>query len=231
PSVRRGTATLRGVVTGADGKPRAGAQIVLADQGRDTRSGGDGAFVLDSLAAGTFVVEARSVGRAPARRAVDLRGRGVTTLSLALAERAATLDRVLVAGERRRAPTLLDEFAARRLRGAGGHFVGPAELERMVVTRTTDVLRTVPGVVLRTGFGALGSWRQEIRMRGGCAPRVLVDGFFADTSAYRQLDQLVPMSAVAAIEVYPSGLVPAQWGGTDVQGCGVVMLWTRRGGT
>jgi hypothetical protein len=74
------------------------------------------------------------------------------------------------------------------------------------------------------------------RLRGPCRPAVYVDGTYvfggrntpAGTEGDRIDDYVIP-TEVEAVEVYDSpGSLPAEFGGSRA-GCGVVVIWTRRG--
>jgi hypothetical protein len=55
-------------------------------------------------------------------------------------------------------------------------------------------------------------------------------GFMGSGAEPAALDDLVPASDVAAVEVYRSPAeVPPEFNGPNA-GCGVVVIWTRRGG-
>jgi hypothetical protein len=134
------------------------------------------------------------------------------------------LDAVVVTAERRRMRLDQQGFYRRRER-AFGTFFDTDEIRALHPTRTTDILRRVPGVVVRRNLegGAVATtWR-----RGrSCPMKVVLDGFKIDTSV-GSLDDWVSAASVIGVEVFPGGVgAPVQHRGTDAF-CGVVMIWTR----
>lgn len=58
---------------------------------------------------------------------------------------------------------------------------------------------------------------------GPCAPTIVLDGM---TLRGAELDDLIPLSHIDAIEVYKgAATVPPQWCGYAV--CGVIAVWTK----
>jgi hypothetical protein len=217
-------ARLTGTVTGPDGKPLSRAQVLVSGIGRSATTGSAGTFALDSLPSGTFGLDVRALGLAPVRVSVDLTRRRPATVTVALRERATALSTVVVRGQRSRQSQFMEDFLERKRRGLGGTFLGQADLERRGSLYTSDVLRTVAGmrVVPGPGFG------QAIRGRGGCTPAVYIDGMPVIDGA-DDLDQLVNPSSVMAMEVYTGlGTLPPQFGGMAANGCGAVVVWTKR---
>jgi hypothetical protein len=219
-----GGARLTGTVTGPDGKPLPRAQVLVSGIGRSATTGATGTFALDSLPSGTFGLDVRALGLTPVRVAVDLTRRRTANVAVALRERATALSAVVVRGQRSRQSRYLEEFLERKRRGLGGTFLGQDDLERRGALYVSDVLRTVPGMRVENGraFGL------AIRGRGGCTPAVYIDGMPVFEGA-EDLDQLVNPSAVMAMEVYTGlGSLPPQFAGMAANGCGAVVVWTKR---
>jgi hypothetical protein len=77
--------------------------------------------------------------------------------------------------------------------------------------------------VNRQSFGS-GS---VVTVRGGCRASVVVDGMRFDENT--TLDDVVRPEDIAAIAVYRSAAeTPAEYQGFN--GCGAVVVWTKRGG-
>jgi TonB-dependent Receptor Plug Domain len=118
-----------------------------------------------------------------------------------------------------------------REKGGLGHFVEPGQIEQRATTAVTigDLLENIPGVTL-TPTGPMG--RRTIRLTGmmsirsGCAaPRIFLDGRLTTDD----VDGTVDPSDVLAIEIYRRPVeVPPEYGGAS-SGCGVLVIWTRRG--
>lgn len=126
---------------------------------------------------------------------------------------------------------LLDNFRARLETGLGTYFTRE-DIERRRPMYVTDMLRTVPGLQL---VGE-GSGRPRIELGRGtgmaCATQVFVDGMLMNrgNAGAVRLDDVVSPGSIEGIEVY-RGLssVPPEFLNADSE-CGVVAVWTRRGG-
>jgi hypothetical protein len=134
------------------------------------------------------------------------------------------LDPLVVTTQRRRLRLEREGFYRRQDR-AFGTFFDTEEIEALHPIRTTDILRRVPGVIVRLnreGGAVATTWS-----RGGMCPmKVVVNGFKIDTS-FGSLDDWVSPLSVVGVEVYPRGVgAPVQHAGPG-SSCGVVMIWTR----
>jgi hypothetical protein len=114
-------------------------------------------------------------------------------------------------------------FVERSQRGFG-RFVTPYQIENSNAVSTTDLLARTGRVTTRW---ALGGERIYMRgTRGYCTPTVYVDGFRVDLSDI-SVDVIAPKVDLEAIEVYRSATeAPLRFGG-GMEGCGVVVLWTK----
>lgn len=123
-----------------------------------------------------------------------------------------------------------------------GHFLDPEQVEERSrgARDIADLLVNIPGVdLLQFGSGRIGSVVHVTGMnsvaRACRVPRVFVDGMLildsheSPADVVGQLEQVVTPRDVAAVEIYRRPAeVPSQWGGSD-SGCGVVLIWTKRG--
>ncbi len=117
------------------------------------------------------------------------------------------------------APSKLTEFNRRKEKGEG-YFITRADILDRGPIRTTDMLRTVPGVrIANTNLG-----RASIRMRGrSCNIVYFVDGIRAP---FFNLDNVRP-SSVEGIEIYKgTASVPPEFRG-PLTPCAAIVLWTR----
>jgi protocatechuate 3,4-dioxygenase beta subunit len=223
PRVARGPGRLAGVVRDTAGRPLAGARVIVWGTAAGAVSADDGAFVLDGLPVGTRTLEARAIGFAPRRVAVDVSAARTATVTVGMAAAVPTLGRVVVMGKAPRRASDLDGFARRRQTNAFGRFLTAADFERSATFLVTDALRMTPGlrVVPTASFGNM------VLGRGGCEPSLVLDGMpvFNGTA---DLDLLVRPTDVAGVEVYSQpGTAPPQYGGVR-SACGVVLVWTKR---
>jgi hypothetical protein len=104
-----------------------------------------------------------------------------------------------------------------------GRFLTPADIESSPAMRTSDLFIGMAGV------SVIGD-RVQIRSFGRpCSPRIWVDGLPQTVNGDFPLDFVMPLEAVAAVEVYRRATeVPLQYGGTGA-GCGVMLFWTKTG--
>lgn len=218
----RGSATIRGRVAGPDRRPVAGVRVTVEGTGAEATTDANGAFSIGELPAGTWTVLARRVGARPEQQVVSLPARSVKDVSLVLqpvTELAAVVVRDTVARGLQRVG-----FESRRS-GGMGHYIGPDEIAQLRPNRATDVLRTMPGVVLtpdRRGNQMLASTRDGGR---GCM-EVYVDGSPTMDGGI-DIDNQIPAAELAAVEVYTSGNVPAEFTRVGRGTCGAVVVWTK----
>ncbi|MBX9855331.1 MAG: carboxypeptidase regulatory-like domain-containing protein [Gemmatimonadaceae bacterium] len=222
--VLRGEGGVRGTVQTDDGRPLANAVVMLTAAGLDTRTDSAGRFVLAATPTGTWTLDVRALGYAPWQQPVDLVP-GDTVAQVVAMARAEVMDTVRVRANAILRTALGRNLAAfeERQRMGIGRFVGPADLEEMVLFRFTDALREMPGI--RLAMRGNGTDRVILMRgtRGGCVPTVFVDRMrMPGTDA---LDSFIPPDNVAAVEVYQAGYVPAEF--QDIfSGCGSIVVWT-----
>lgn len=223
----RGTAVLEGIVRGTDGRPVAGAQILVLGLDDGARSAESGGFRLDSLLGGTHTVEVRAIGFARRREMVTLRPDRPTNLEVQLTRMAVVLPEIEV-----KVAAAQSEFDRRRTSMAGaGHFITRDDIGRRNPLRTEDLFRGVPGlsVVPSGGFDyTVVSTRGPGGLSGQCSPDFYVDG--SKVTVDPQVSGGLPVSPgeIYGIESYSgTASTPAQYQGS---GCGVVLIWTQRGG-
>ncbi len=220
-TVLRGSAALSGVVNGPAGQPLQGAKIDVAGTGLTATSGSTGRFSITGLPAGTFTAEARAIGFEPKRIAVDLNDSTPVSVAFKFDVRVQELSRVTILGKPRRTPNDINDFLNRMRTGMGHYLTANDAILKNALT-TTDALRMTPGVQVEpsgTGFGNV------ILMRGGCQPVVYIDGIQTyDGSS--SLDDMISPTQILGIETYAGlGEAPVQY---QSNGCGVVLVWTKR---
>jgi hypothetical protein len=136
----------------------------------------------------------------------------------------------VVAWSVRRSP-VFSEFDYRVRAGYGSYFTR-ADIERTKPGMVTDLLASLPGVRLRssgTGHARVVEMSQITRM-GACPVQVFMDGRLMNRSGDIPIDELVTPADVEGLEVYRGlATVPPEFY-NDWARCGVVAIWTRRGG-
>ncbi len=123
-----------------------------------------------------------------------------------------------------RQPRLVRNGFVERANRGFGRFVTPVDIERSAAPSTSDLLARTGRVTTRY---ALGGDRIIMRgPRGYCAPTVYVDGVRVDLSDI-PIDAIAPRFDLDAAEVYRSAVeAPPRFGG-GLEGCGVIVLWTK----
>jgi protocatechuate 3,4-dioxygenase beta subunit len=225
--VARGNARLAGTVRGPDGRPLQGARLLVHGTGVTGETSAGGGFALSGLPSGTYSVEVRAIGFTPKRVPVDLTARRPAQVAVTLDNRVATLEGVRVT-DRATATGPLAEFEERRKKGGFGRFFSEEDVQQRNAFLVSDVLRSVPGLrLVPRGGGMQGS---AIQGRGSCEMTVFVDGNRLFNGA-NDLDDVVRPQDIAGVEVYNGQAgVPAQFSTGTTGGCGVVAVWTKRGG-
>lgn len=143
---------------------------------------------------------------------------------------------VVARGFRLERSPLFEGFDHRSQLGFGSFFTR-AEIESLRPLRVTDLLQRIPGVFL-SGSGA--GHRRIVTMsrtpvgRGGgaCPVQIFLDGMLVTRAGAGDIsvDELVTPEALEGMEVYRGlSTVPAEFLNSNAH-CGVVALWTRRGG-
>jgi hypothetical protein len=176
----------------------------------------DGKFHLTGMAPGVVPLRVRRLGYTMQFFDVDTRVPSSATLDIVLQAVPNELEDVMVAGNEVR----LREFYDRKQhRASFGRFLEQSDIRRLGPTHSSDLFRTVPGIVIRAASGG-----NSIRIRG-CQPMVVLDGQRVPGA---ELDEVVHPTDIAAIEFYPSNAgVPAQYLERQNRLCGLVLVWTR----
>jgi hypothetical protein len=127
-----------------------------------------------------------------------------------------------------------------RLRSGLGLYITREQIEARRPTFIADLFRDIPGITVM-GSGAGNRARVQVGRslsRTDCQTQIYVDGFLMNrrTGAGRslindfRLDDAVSLVSVEAIEVYRGlSTVPAEFLTPEAK-CGVIAIWTRRGG-
>ena len=185
-----------------------------------------------------FDVQVRRIGFLPTRFKV-LPGAD-TTIKVPMEQLAVLLNTQVVRAQQMVRILEVRGFYERALesqRGAlVGDFVTPEEIEMRNAQRVTQLLEQKRGItVRRTGSCQVIATCYRVYGRGGCAATVYLDGqrlnplaaAAADASSAPAIDELVPVTGISGIEIYPRGSsAPPRYqalGGT----CAVVVMWTK----
>jgi hypothetical protein len=210
-------------------RPVAAALVELRVAGEvraQAQSYEDGSFVLAVPVLGVYRVSATRVGYTPLlSEPFRIQAQDSVALVFHLTSSAVRLSPVEVTGAQRQAPARLAGFYERSQHNRQGRFLTREAIEALGASRTTDLLRRLPGLLFRpTAKGGVA-----VRGRGGCEPQVYLDGM--DISMYRDaisVDDMVQPEDLEGVEVYGSSSIPVEYvRNTPGNQCGAVMFWTR----
>lgn len=223
--VRRGSARVEGTVQRAgSGLPLSGARVTIVGSGIGATSDERGHFALTGLPGGTQTLETRAVGYLPDRRVIDLIAGRSPVVNVTLPTLKSVLDTIHITAQRIYSAD--SRGFERRRRMGFGKFFGPDDVNRLHPFSTTSLLNYVPSVRVVPS----GSTSERILMRGSfgyCSPDLFIDGMRLQNMDARDIDGWVQPDDIEGMEVYSSaGRVPTEF--TTMNGCGVIVIWTRR---
>lgn len=227
------------------GEPVRSAEVTLEDASGRIRATAltnqHGFFRLQTPVPGRFVFSAQALGYASVEsQVVEVPQGYLAVLEVQVAPAALELEPLVVTAEARVFHLEMEGFYDRQIRGAGGGiFITPEKLERRNTSKLTDFFFGLAGTrVVEPMYGAGGRavyFRSGVRPNGICWPMIYVDHHLASTGGLSggdplALDTWVHAADVAAVEVYRSPAeVPSEFNGANA-GCGVIVVWTKRGG-
>lgn len=220
-AAQSGSASILGRVLNQEtGEPVSGAAVTLRDTEHQAVTTASGIFALEDLPDGDFLVTIRYLGMESKTFPVHLEPRQPLTVNFALRMQVIPVASLEVTVEQSPPAGKLYDFYRRAASGPG-YFITRAEIDDRPASRTTDLLRRVPGL----DIGARGrGGRTPVTMgrRNGCVPDFYLDGARAP---YFNVDNLEPID-IAGIEVYRGNSeVPIRFKHRDR--CGVIVIWTR----
>jgi TonB-dependent starch-binding outer membrane protein SusC len=222
------------VVNAQTGEPIPNAQIVVQGTTRGVLTGVDGRFRVGQLRAGTYRVEARSVGFRSRVEAVQVAESPTADVVFRLPVSAVPLDEVVVTGQ--------PGAVARREVGNAVATINAEALDNAPIFTASQMLQgRVPGVEVMSSGGKAGQG-SRILLRGITSmtqdvhPIVYVDGVRIDNSfvsgvetggpTWIGLDDLIPED-IERIEVVRGASATTLYG-TEASG-GVIQIFTKQG--
>lgn len=231
-------ATMSGVVReDSSARPLEGVEVLVAGTPHRAITGADGRYLLSNLPAGRFQLIFRLIGHLPVRLEVLLSDGEATRANATLVRSDVVLDPVEVTAERTDAAGLAGRGFEERRRMGFGRFIDAEEMRRSEHLRLDDVLKR-HGVTMIGGV-PMHSTSRDAQGRLDCQMAVFLDGVLvhpggrigsSTPDADVDLRRLYSVFSLAAAEVYRrAAQVPIEFGGSQ-SGCGVIVLWTRRGG-
>jgi len=230
-----GAATLAGrVLDDSIAAPLAGTRVAVLGASVVVSTDGGGNFNISLEHAARLTLTLTRLGYHPLVLSVDVRGDDTTRLSFYLSRLPATLDTILVTGERAESSPRLAGFE-RRSRGGVGTFIRRADIEKYHAVSTTSLFLRITGVrivdsagikLLASARGVRVSSRANIADLAPCYLAVGVDGQLKEWGF--SVNEIDPQD-IFAIEIYngPSS-IPRELLSLSQNGyCGLVMIWTR----
>ena len=233
-AVTAATGSVTGVVRNQNGTTIPGAAVVAVGTASRVDADGAGGFALTDVAAGSRIVEARAIGYPPAQVQVMIRPGGSQQLTIVLGDSAHVLDPVTV--EASYQPYLARVGFERRRNTGVGHFLDTTDIRSAGAVQFEEVFRMVPGVQLRPNGSSylveLQRGRGQVTNRefaNYCPPSYFIDGVYFPLPPVETPSVPVAPEEILAIEIYANLFsAPMQYQRLN-SGCGVILVWTKRG--
>ncbi|MEP6493150.1 MAG: TonB-dependent receptor [bacterium] len=226
---------IHGRVTDAATNERVtGALVTVVGDTVQARSDDNGRFTITVHRAGANIINVRRLGYSTLSRTVDIAAGDTAEVELRLQPASAPLDTVSVKAAE--TPLIgLDAFERRRAQKKGGFYVTRADIDHLVPSQTSDLLRRASGVeVVQKALKTAVVSKRGMVIRMGqpqpvlCIIPIGMDGLVLGPD-YDIND--IPVNDIHGIEVYSGpATVPVEYRNSLPNGfCGLVMIWTRHG--
>lgn len=227
------------VIEETTGEPIPDAFVRVLDERRrtlgTTETDADGRFSFPRLKPGPFAFRVGSVGYTEITTPYwQVRGGETLDVTIRMHPHTVLLAPLEINARSRSESPMLAAFYSRMDRRLGGTFFSREDIERRRPSALTDLLVDVPGLRLEAG-GAPGdriaTFDRSLFAPGGgrCHVQVYVDGVHAKGDGV-SLNELASPSGLEGVEVYRGlATVPPEFLSPEAR-CGVIALWTRRGG-
>jgi hypothetical protein len=234
PANSKAFGTVDGIVSDTGLVPLQGAFVSILGTKIRVGTGPNGRFRITNVPAGQYLFVVKRVGYHPTSEAVEVTASDTLRVAYTLEKlRADELDPVVITAK---SPSMrMAEFEARRKLGVG-EFMTAAEIEQRNSAFSTELLRRFKSVNVSpnhtgpvTQYYALSAREGGNPSVGACPMQVYLDQ--VPLPSPFNLDLLPPPREIAGIEVYAgSATIPPQFSGMN-RGCGVILVWTKDGGT
>jgi hypothetical protein len=229
---RPATGTVMGVVRGRNGSLISGSSVLAVGTQSRVEADREGRFTFSDVSAGSRIFEARAIGYRPVQLQTTIPPGGTSRLEFIMGEQVQVLDPIVVAGSSYLATIGFD----RRRKLSQGHYLDENDIERTGATRTEEIFRSVPGVLLRpVGMGYVVEFQRgqgqttNPRLRNYCQPSYFIDGSYFPLPPNAAITLPMVPAEILAVELYSNTFsAPLQYQRRD-SSCGVILIWTRRG--
>lgn len=224
--------TIRGAVHQLEDRRPLGDVLirVTGDRGFEvtTLSDSSGRFTVIVPGEGRYLVGAERTDLQPfASAMVKVPARGAVEITLTMSSEAVQLEGLMVVATRRDlSMTAMINERIRSTRALGrGHTLTLEEIEARGAPHTAALVRMAgPGVTIDER--ALNRPDADVLRLQNCVPAVYVDGVQINHTPYN-VNYLVAPDELIAVEVYRGASQMRDY--FDSNGCGTILLWTRRG--
>lgn len=223
--LQTGNAAVTGRVLNASGQPVVGARVDVLGTPGATLTKENGEFTIAGLPSGTQSLVVRQIGFAPEEVAVDLSTRAPAEVTVTMARPATMLSTVVVKADR---DVGLERVGfAQRKKSGGGYYIDGETIAQRAPNMLTDLFRTIPGLrVVPSGNGIDYTVESARQVTGNCV-RYYVDGAPFEAVFPGDVDRILPVNEIAAVEVYNGISVPAQFQMAGNSSCAAIVMWSK----
>lgn len=215
---------IHGRVTDSMGVAIRDADIGVIALRRLLRTDDSGRFVMSQLPRGVHEVTVRRLGYKPQRLLLDA-DTVRDTLHVRLRAEPFVLAGVGINARETRLRHGIEDFYRRRVKGVGTYWTR-ADIENYNTQRTSDVLRTAPGLrLVRVGSGMGVRFNSTSIVRRDCTPMIWLDG---QRAPGLEVDDVLARD-IEGIELYSGpSTTPMQFSQySSSSTCGTIAIWTR----
>lgn len=214
-------------------KPIDLAEIRLVGQGGDLFrvTDGEGTFLFPRVSPGVYEVLLTHLAYGTHSDSLEVGNGELVRYDVRLAMEPIELEPLVATVDRRSISPMHRGFYERMSLDMGGYFITREDIERRQPHRISQMIGEAPGVRVRCPMGVCYVYSTRYR---DCRPAVYLDRMYVTGGKNSDappwpLDRFVIPNEVEAVEVYegPASL-PAEFSGSRA-GCGVIVIWTRRG--
>jgi hypothetical protein len=217
-----GNATVSGRVVLEGAPTNAGSRVEVIGTDQVVLTNDKGEFTIRKLPSGSHVLLARHLGFGAQTAAVDLTSRVAQRVTIKLPKYVAMIEPVVV--NAKRAANLDKVGFTQRQKTGMGYYLGPDQLKFTHPNQLTDLLRTVPGLLVQSSpDGDVVSSSRNAGSQTDCTQYVVDDQPWQSTEP-GDINHFVNASEVVAMEVYQGSNAPAQYSRGN---CTTIVVWTR----
>lgn len=224
PAIPAQARTIHGRVTDSTGVAVRDADIGIIALRRLLRTDDSGRFVMAQLPAGVHEITVRRLGYKPRRLLVDpdtVRD----TLRVRLRAEPFVLEGIAINAREARLRHGIEDFYRRRVKGVGTYWTRD-DIEHYNTQRTSDLLRTAPGIrLVRVASGMGVRFNATSIVRRDCTPMIWLDG---QRAPGLEVDDVLTRD-IEGIELYSGpSTTPMQFSQySSSSTCGTIVIWTR----